>query len=60
MPEPVPGGQHFTQLSMGQSHMCGVATDGNAWCWGSNSKGELGDRTTTPSATPVRVKLFAP
>ncbi len=60
VPEPVPGSRLFTQLSMGQSHMCGVATDGNAWCWGSNVKGELGDRTTTPSAAPVRVKLFAP
>lgn len=60
VPEPVPGGQRFTQLSMGQNHMCGIATDGNAWCWGSNAKGELGDRTTTPSAVPVRVKLFAP
>ncbi|MDP9280066.1 MAG: Ig-like domain-containing protein [Gemmatimonadota bacterium] len=60
VPEPVPGGQHFTQLSMGQTHMCGVATDGNAWCWGSNAKGELGDRTTTPSTTPMKVRLFAP
>lgn len=60
VPELVPGGQHFTQLSMGQNHMCGVATDGNAWCWGTNDKGQLGDRTTMPSATPVRVKLFAP
>jgi hypothetical protein len=60
VPEPVPGGQRFTQLSMGQNHMCGVATDGNAWCWGSNGKGELGDGTTTASAVPVRVKLFAP
>jgi hypothetical protein len=60
VPEPVPGDQRFMQLSMGQSHMCGVATDGNAWCWGSNAKGELGDRTTTPSAIPVRVRLFAP
>ena len=60
VPELVPGGQYFTQLSMGQTHMCGVATDGNAWCWGSNAKGELGDRTTTPSSVPVRVRLFEP
>jgi hypothetical protein len=40
--------------------MCGIATDGNAWCWGSNSKGELGDGSTTPSTIPVRVKLFGP
>lgn len=60
VPELVPGGQRFTQLSMGSNHMCGVATDGNAWCWGSNAVGELGDGTTTPSAVPVRVRLFGP
>lgn len=60
VPERVPVSQRFTQLSMGQTHMCGVAIDGNAWCWGSNSKGELGDRTTTPSAIPVRVRVFPP
>ena len=60
VPVPVPGGQIFTKLSMSQNHMCGITTDGNAWCWGSNDYGELGDRTTTPSTTPVRVKLFAP
>jgi alpha-tubulin suppressor-like RCC1 family protein len=45
---------------MSLDHMCGVATDGNAFCWGGNDMGELGNRTTTPSTTPVRVKLFAP
>jgi alpha-tubulin suppressor-like RCC1 family protein len=60
VPVPVPGGQIFTKLSMSQNHMCGITTDGNVWCWGSNDYGELGDRTTTPSTTPVRVKLFAP
>jgi hypothetical protein len=60
VPVPVPGGQIFTKISMSQNHMCGITTDGNTWCWGSNGNGELGDRTTTPSATPVRVKLFTP
>jgi hypothetical protein len=59
-PVPIPGNHVFTGISMGQNHMCGVTTDGNAWCWGSNSTGELGDRTTTSSTSPVRVKLFAP
>jgi alpha-tubulin suppressor-like RCC1 family protein len=59
-PVAVPGSQHFTQISMSQNHMCGITTDGNAWCWGSNANGELGDRTTTPSTTPVRVRLFVP
>ena len=60
VPQPVGEGKRFTQLAMGYTHMCGVATDGNAWCWGTNERGELGDRTTTASDTPVRVKLFAP
>jgi alpha-tubulin suppressor-like RCC1 family protein len=47
-------------MSSSQDHTCGVATDGNAFCWGGNDMGELGTRTTTPSTTPVRVKLFAP
>jgi alpha-tubulin suppressor-like RCC1 family protein/uncharacterized protein YjdB len=60
VPALVPGGHTFTQISMGPEHMCGVTTDGHAWCWGSNEHGQLGDGTTTPSSTPVRVKLFAP
>jgi alpha-tubulin suppressor-like RCC1 family protein len=59
-PLAVPGGQNFTQIAMSQNHMCAIASDGNAWCWGSNGNGELGDRTTTPSRTPVRVRLFTP
>jgi alpha-tubulin suppressor-like RCC1 family protein len=59
-PLAVPGGQNFTQIAMSQNHMCAIASDGNAWCWGSNGNGELGDRTTTPSTTPVRVRLFVP
>src|SRR5207249_4507377 len=34
---------------------CGVTTDGTAYCWGSNTHGELGDGTTTQQATPVPV-----
>jgi alpha-tubulin suppressor-like RCC1 family protein len=59
-PTPVSGGHSFTQLASSQVHTCGITTDGNAYCWGGNDMGELGTRTTTPSTTPVRVKLFAP
>ena len=37
-------------------HTCAIATDGNVWCWGSNSAGQLGTGDTTPSTVPVPVK----
>jgi alpha-tubulin suppressor-like RCC1 family protein len=30
--------------------------DGEVWCWGSNSKGQLGDGTTTNRLKPVKVR----
>jgi alpha-tubulin suppressor-like RCC1 family protein len=32
----------FIQISAGTEHVCGVAADGKAWCWGANQAGELG------------------
>jgi alpha-tubulin suppressor-like RCC1 family protein len=29
------------------SHTCGVTTSGDVWCWGWNSKGQLGAAVTT-------------
>jgi alpha-tubulin suppressor-like RCC1 family protein len=36
-------------------HTCGLATDGEAYCWGRNSYGQLGDGTSVDEAQPVRV-----
>ena len=41
-PRPVAGGHVFTELVLGQQHTCGLASDGAAWCWGSNRDGQLG------------------
>jgi alpha-tubulin suppressor-like RCC1 family protein len=60
VPTAVSGDHAFVQLSTGQDHTCGVATDGNAYCWGGNDKGELGTRSQAASLTPARVRLFAP
>jgi alpha-tubulin suppressor-like RCC1 family protein len=38
----VSGGLHFTSLTAGNLFTCGLATDGFAYCWGSNSFGQLG------------------
>ena len=40
------------------AHACAVA-DGEAYCWGSNLLGMLGDNTTTNSTSPVKVQKLA-
>ena len=45
----------FTAISGGASHTCGVSVDGEAYCWGSNADGQLGDGTGIDSNTPVGV-----
>jgi alpha-tubulin suppressor-like RCC1 family protein len=57
-PVAVVGNPVFVSISSGVSfgqHTCAVATTG-AFCWGSNSTGELGDGTTLQTSVPVRVK----
>ena len=49
-------GSDWAGITAGGSHTCGVRTNGTAWCWGSNYRGELGDGTTTNRSTPVQVK----
>lgn len=55
-PLEVSGGHSFTQLSAGLWHSCGITTSGEAYCWGKNGFGQLGDGNAgTDSPTPVRV-----
>jgi alpha-tubulin suppressor-like RCC1 family protein len=55
-PEPAAAGAAATALSFIQiNESCGVTTDNQAYCWGDNSSGQLGDGTTEPSLTPVPV-----
>jgi alpha-tubulin suppressor-like RCC1 family protein len=46
----------WKQVSAGGAHTCAVRSDNTAWCWGSNSNGQLGNGTASSSPTPVRVK----
>lgn len=45
----------WTLLSLGNDHSCGLLSDGSAWCWGDNAKGQLGDGTTTFKIKPTPV-----
>ena len=39
----------------GGAHSCAVVANSDAWCWGKNSDGRLGNGSTLSSTTPVRV-----
>lgn len=58
-PSPVPEapGFGFAGLAVGYLDTCGLTGAGEAYCWGDNRDGQLGDGTTTYSATPVRAQV---
>jgi alpha-tubulin suppressor-like RCC1 family protein len=49
----------IAQLEVGVDHGCALTTDGELYCWGDNSYGELGNgqTSTTPTPVPTRVKV---
>jgi alpha-tubulin suppressor-like RCC1 family protein len=55
LPTPISGTLAFMAVSAGAGHTCGITIQGQAYCWGLNSDGQLGDSTTTNQPTPVRV-----
>jgi len=43
------------RASAGQAHTCAITLDGEVLCWGDNSRGQLGDGTTTERHVPTPV-----
>lgn len=48
------------QLALGWDHSCALTVDGGVWCWGSNSRDQLGDIGHDESAIPARVPSLPP
>jgi len=54
-PIAVGGGRRFLAISAGARHVCALAVDSTAYCWGNNATGQLGNGTTADTALPVAV-----
>ena len=51
-------GKTIKQITAGNSYFCVIASDDKAYCWGSNSSGQLGNNSTINSGVPTHV--YAP
>ena len=45
-------------IAVGGSHTCAITDAKRLKCWGDNSNGQLGDGSSSQSATPVDVAGF--
>jgi prepilin-type N-terminal cleavage/methylation domain-containing protein len=48
-------GLSIVEISANDEHTCALASDGNAYCWGENNDGELGDNSSVANEAPVGV-----
>ena len=46
---------NVVQISGGTNYSLAIDNDGNAWAWGNNEDGQLGDNTTNDRLSPVKV-----
>lgn len=50
-------GVTYKKIVVGGGSVCGIGSNGRAYCWGQNTDGQLGNGTNTDSTTPVAVTL---
>jgi len=56
-PSRVGAGIRFQSIVAGQNTTCGITTANEAYCWGRNINGQVGDGTTFDRSTPTRVSI---
>ncbi|HUJ27175.1 MAG TPA: hypothetical protein VLW85_14210 [Myxococcales bacterium] len=55
-PTPCAAGMSFAQVEAGIDTTCAIDSAGDGWCWGANSRGQVGIGTATASvSTPQKV-----
>lgn len=60
-PQPVSGGiTDWVTLETSSNHTCGLRSDDRIWCWGDESRRQLGRGTGSGSNTPVQASTFTP
>jgi alpha-tubulin suppressor-like RCC1 family protein len=55
LPVKVDADDPFVRVTTGVWHTCAITGAGEAWCWGLNDSGQLGDLTLDSSSQPVLV-----
>ena len=51
----IPAGVTIESVSVGSVFVCALASNDQAYCWGSNSNGQLGDNSTVSKLVPTAV-----
>ena len=51
----VGGFTNWVQISAGRYHTAAIRSNGQAWAWGANTGGRIGDGTTSDRSSPVSV-----
>lgn len=55
VPTPVSAPVGLVKVAAGTRHSCGLAANGDAYCWGANDYGQLGHGNSAPSRVAVKV-----
>jgi alpha-tubulin suppressor-like RCC1 family protein len=55
-PQVVSGDRTYTSISVSERFACALTAAGEAYCWGRNWEGQVGDGTTTHRAVPTLVQ----